>query len=232
MSGPLAVYADSLLREVAGTGAPTWARFPDGTIAPVHLGRWTSPADAVDERALRDLRGPVLDVGCGPGRHLHALSRRGIFGLGVDLSPVAVGLARGAGSPAIVASIFDELPGTGHWRSALLLDGNIGIGGRPARLLARVRELLAPDGRAVVELASPEVATVETVVRLETSELASDWFPWAEVSAADVRRTAADAGFAVVDRFTECGRWFAVLAAPATDRPAAGGLPATAGDIV
>ena len=38
---------------------------------------------------------PVLDLGCGPGRHLAALRRRGKRGLGVDLSPVAVEFARG-----------------------------------------------------------------------------------------------------------------------------------------
>jgi hypothetical protein len=34
----------------------------------------------------------------------------------------------------------------------LLLDGNIGIGGDPHRLLRRVRELLTPTGRLLVEL--------------------------------------------------------------------------------
>ncbi len=28
----------------------------------------------------------ILDVGCGPGRHLHALARRGIDGVGIDIS--------------------------------------------------------------------------------------------------------------------------------------------------
>jgi SAM-dependent methyltransferase len=36
----------------------------------------------------------VLDVGCGPGRHAHALARRGIAAHGVDLSERFVALAR------------------------------------------------------------------------------------------------------------------------------------------
>lgn len=36
----------------------------------------------------------VLDVGCGPGRHAHALGRRGIEVHGVDISERFVGLAR------------------------------------------------------------------------------------------------------------------------------------------
>jgi hypothetical protein len=64
-----------------------------------------------------------------------------VFALGVDLLPVAVELARGRGARAIVGSIFDELPGSGTWQSALLLDGDVGIGGAPARLLAGIRTL-------------------------------------------------------------------------------------------
>ena len=41
----------------------------------------------------------VLDVGCGPGRHAHALARRGIEVVGVDISERFVDLAR-AGAPS------------------------------------------------------------------------------------------------------------------------------------
>ena len=44
------------------------------------------------------------------------------------------------GGPALRRSVFDPLPGEGRWGTALLLDGNIGIGGDP-------RALLAPDWR-------------------------------------------------------------------------------------
>jgi SAM-dependent methyltransferase len=213
MSSPLAVYAEALRRETAGDRPRAAARHRDGSTRPLALARWCAAADAIDERALAPLRGPVLDVGCGPGRHLHALARRGVFGLGVDLSPVAVGLARGAGALAIVGSVFDELPGTGRWQSALLLDGNIGIGGRPARLLARINRLLARGGRTLVELDAPHTVTTETLIRLETAGIASDWFPWAEVSAGDIGAIAAQAGFSTEDRWSEDGRWFALLRA-------------------
>jgi SAM-dependent methyltransferase len=206
MTPALALYAEGLR-----LGKDLVARFADGSTRPLGVTRWIASADAVDERALRDVCGPVLDIGCGPGRHLHALARRGVFGLGVDLSAAAVGLARDAGARAIVASVFDELPGAGTWQSALLLDGNVGIGGDPVRLLNRVRTLLAPHGRLLVELAGPPALTRATRVRLETSRHTSDWFDWAEVSALDVSAVAGQAGLQVGRCWNEADRWFAVL---------------------
>ena len=210
MASPLAVYADMLERP----HERSLARAVDGSAWRPRVDRWTGRADAVDERALAGLAGPVLDVGCGPGRHLCALGRRGVAALGIDVSPAAVDLARLAGARAIVRSIFEELPLAGRWESALLLDGNIGIGGSPDRLLRRVTELLASGGRIVVELGPPTRATVRTRVRLETVRAASEWFDWAAVSAADVDYVLADAGLVAVERWHESDRWFVIAARP------------------
>jgi SAM-dependent methyltransferase len=213
MIHPLRLYGDGLRRSAARgwSGSDTRLRLRDGTARPLPLDRYLGPADATDERLLRDLRGPVLDVGCGPGRHLHALAARGVFALGVDLSPAAVELATGRGARAVVASIFDELPGSGQWRSALLLDGNIGIGGAPARLLARIGVLLREDGELLVELGSPHEPTGSMLVRIETDHRVSSWFPWARVSVRDLDRVARCGGFSVRERASLNGRWFARL---------------------
>lgn len=211
MSSPLTVYAEALRDHVGGTDAKTVIRFRDGTTRLASVDQWVDEADDVDECVLSALPGPVLDVGCGPGRHLHALARRGVFGLGVDICDVAVDLARGAGANAMVGSIFGDVPGAGQWRSALLLDGNIGIGGRPARLLRRVTELLAPRAMLLVELAAPQSPTLATLARLERASATSDWFPWAEVSAASIDTLADDAGVVASRCWPEGGRWFAVL---------------------
>jgi hypothetical protein len=91
------------------------------------------------------------------------------------------------------------------------LDGNIGIGGRPAKLLRRVAELLAPRATLLVELAGPKSPTFETLARLERASAASDWFPWAEVSVASIHTLADDAGVSASRCWPQGGRWFAVL---------------------
>ena len=109
----------------------------------------------------------MLDVGCGPGRLLAALAAEGRAATGIDISPVAVRLARRRGGQAICASVFSPLLEAGAWRSVLLLDGNVGIGGDPERLLARVAELLTPGGEAIVEVEPPGGGATVLGVRLE-----------------------------------------------------------------
>lgn len=209
MTSPLALYEDGLRDPDSMCGAR--ARLRDGTVLSLPLERYLGPADAADVQLLRDVRGPVLDVGCGPGRHLRALAARGIFAVGVDISPVAVAIAVGGGATAIVADIFSELPGTDRWRTALLLDGNIGIGGAPVRLLRRLASLLAGDGEVLVEVDAPGVPSGPTWARLERGQRRSGWFPWARVSASEIVPVAAAAGFAVTELRPVAARWFARL---------------------
>jgi SAM-dependent methyltransferase len=211
MASPLRIYADGLAAGASRGDEGVRVRFGDGSVMALALSRWLAPADETDEVLLSGISGPVLDVGCGPGRHLHALAARGVFALGVDLSPAAVALARDRGARAIVASIFEEVPGAGTWRTALLLDGNIGIGGAPQRLLARVGALLMPRGEVIVELDRPGASTATLAARLEIATEASDWFRWARVSIDDVEPIARDAGYEVIDRARLDGRWFARL---------------------
>ncbi len=213
MIHPLLMYGDGLRRVHDRTlpRSDAHLRLRDGTRLPMPLERYLGAPDAIDSQVLAVARGPVLDVGCGPGRHLHALAGLGVFALGVDLSPVAVELATGRGVRAIVGSIFDELPGSGAWRSALLLDGNVGIGGAPARLLARIGALLREDGEVLVELEPPHTPTGSTLAQIETADGVSSWFSWARVSVRDVDPVAGSGGFVAVRSWSAGARWFAVL---------------------
>lgn len=203
-------------RALAGDGAPAsphgaHVRFDDGSLHQFPVARYLGPADRHDRSLLADLAGPVLDVGCGPGRHLRALTAQGVYALGVDLSPMAVALARIGGARAIVGDVFGEVPGAGSWRTALLLDGNIGIGGQPQRLLGRLRGLLDPEGIVLVELGRPGSGSGSARARLEAGAECSRWFPWARVPAEEIGSVAGASGL-VVEREWSCGeRWFARL---------------------
>ena len=186
-------------------------RTVDGRTLEWDVDRWMAPADHVDESLLDRAIGPVLDVGCGPGRHVSSLLSRGVEALGIDTSPTAVRLARRRGAPVAHQSIFDAVPDTGQWRCGLLLDGSIGIGGNPESLLRRVSGVLSKRGRLLVETVHPQQASEDLHVRVETAVSSGPWFRWSVVSHLDVAALAATSGFLVNDTWEDEGRYFAQL---------------------
>jgi hypothetical protein len=128
--------------------------------------------------------------------------------LGVEPAPSAAALARWRGAPVLERSVFDLQLGEGRWGSALLFDGTIGIGGDPDRLLRRIRTLLRPGGRAVLEASAPGLSAT-VMARLEAGGQRGSWFPWSRVGADAVERLAAAAGFRVCLVHEARGRWFA-----------------------
>jgi hypothetical protein len=110
--------------------------------------------------------------------------------------------------------VFGAVPGAGRYRTALLLDGNVGIGGSPSLLLHRTRELLAPGGSALVELDPPGAPTVRTRIRLEAHGVVSEWFAWARVGVDGIGALADAAGLEHADTLAVGGRWIAVLVRP------------------
>lgn len=175
------------------------------------LRRWCGTADATDRDLLARAPGTVLDLGCGPGRLVVELARQGRRAAGVDTSRVAVRIARAAGATALCRSIFDPLPGEGSWDTVLLADGNIGIGGDPAALLARCRDLIAVSGRMLVELDPPGTGLRSNRVRLEHGGQQGSWFDWAHVGVDAVDAPAAAAGLRVEETWEHGGRAFAAL---------------------
>jgi SAM-dependent methyltransferase len=174
------------------------------------VARWFAEPSAAELEVLARATAPVLDVGCGPARHTLALLARGVSALGVDVSAGAVRLAVGRGAPAVRRSVFDELPEEGSWGTALLLDGNVGIGGDPARLLARLGRVLRRDGLVLVEVEAPGSPTESFRARIEGAGRGA-WFPWATVSADALGDVSASAGFGLADLWSAEGRWFGAL---------------------
>jgi SAM-dependent methyltransferase len=175
------------------------------------LRRWCSTADATDQDLLGRAPGAVLDAGCGPGRLVIELARQGRESAGLDTSRVAVRLARSGGATALCRSIFEPAPGEGRWDTVLLADGNVGIGGDPAALLARCRELINATGRVLVELDPPGTGLLSDRVRLERGTQRGSWFDWAHVGVDAIDEPAAEAGLCVDETWERAGRSFASL---------------------
>lgn len=171
---------------------------------------WAHAADDDDRSLARLCVGPTLDVGCGPGRFTAHLAERGHVVLGIDVAPEAIARTRDRGAPALHRDVFDPVPGEGRWRTALLADGNVGIGGDPVLLLRRLRELLDPRGRVVVELAPPGTTVRHGWARLRFDDITRP-FRWSVVGVDGIDQVAAHAGLRPAALHEFGGRWCAVL---------------------
>ena len=97
----------------------------------------------------------VLDVGCGPGRHAHALARRGIAVHGIDISQPFVDLATEAGVPNATFERMDarSLPFDAEFDAAIsLCQGAFGLlgGDQDGDVLAGMARSVRPGGTVCV----------------------------------------------------------------------------------
>jgi SAM-dependent methyltransferase len=110
---------------------------------------------AHNRRAMRFVRGRVLDVGCGAGRVCLHLQERGLDVVGIDISPGAIEVCRRRGVlDARVCRIEDVSVTLGMFDTIVMLGNNFGLFGSRAkarRILRRFHTLTTDRGRIVAE---------------------------------------------------------------------------------
>lgn len=115
--------------------------------------------DPYEQKAMDAVRGKVLDVGCGAGRHALDLQSKGHAVVAIDVSPVAIELCRSRGvTDARVMPLSRIGPGLGVFDGVLMMCGNWGLfesAGRAARLLRRLDRMTTPEARIVADSVDP-----------------------------------------------------------------------------
>jgi rSAM/selenodomain-associated transferase 1 len=187
------------------TAGPSTEEFVDGR----H--RWLRPADPVDAMVVSRCEPPVIDIGCGPGRMVAALQRSGRAVLGIDISKSAVEIGVREGGQILRRDLVDQLPGEGRWGTALLLDGNVGIGGDVPALLLRCRDLVGPGGLIICETDPDPDRDDRYDLVLTDAQRCSEPMAWVSLGIRSLQGIAATLDLILVEEWQAGGRAFVSL---------------------
>ncbi|MEX0310701.1 MAG: class I SAM-dependent methyltransferase [Tateyamaria sp.] len=229
------IFGDALRdRQVGHTGRMLTIRRDDDHVDQHDPGLYFLPEPFAHETELLALaKGPVLDVGCGAGRTVLWLQRKGLNVTGIDMSPGAVAVARARGCRDVilgdVMASGAPLPRS-HFETIVVFGNNVGIGGTrdgATTLLRHLARVAAPGGQLLVtglDVARTDaphhlayhqrnVATGrpkgEISMRFEYAGAIGPWTPWYHPEPHELEQIAADSGWRVSQLRPAGGPFFA-----------------------
>ncbi len=113
----------------------------------------------VEKRAMELVKGRVLDIGCGAGRHSLYLQKRGFDVLGIDNSPLAIKVCKLRGlKRAKVIPIEDVDFEPNSFDTVIMMGNNFGLFGdfeKARRLLRRFRRMTSEDALIIADTRDP-----------------------------------------------------------------------------
>ncbi len=147
-------------------------------LEPEHWQHW-------ERDLLVNVQGPVLDLGCGAGRHAIHLQERGVDVTGIDVSPGAVEVCRRRGLRDVRLHDLRMPPDDKSWQTVLMLCGNFGLAGgwdETRDLLARLHLVCGTDAILVADAADGPLVRL----RLRFGDVATPWWDLLNLPPPDV----------------------------------------------
>jgi SAM-dependent methyltransferase len=184
-----------------------------------------------ERRAMRFVRGRVLDLGCGAGRVGLHLQGRGHEVVGIDVSPLAVEIARQRGLADVRLGTVDALRRDERFDTILLLGNNLGLLGgerQGRRLLRKLARFAGERGRILAGSYDPYEGVSELALRyhernrargrmggverlrVRYRQYATPWYDVLFASRAEVERLAQGTGW-VASRFLGDGAGYVAV---------------------
>lgn len=128
--------------------------FDDDEMPVAHLFRSYHEMPPLEQRALNEARGKVLDVGAGAGCHALALQECGFDVTAVDISPLSCETMKERGVANVeCVNIFNQRFQE-RFDTLLLLMNGTGIAGKLSRLpqlLSRLKQLMNPGAQILID---------------------------------------------------------------------------------
>lgn len=186
-----------------------------------------------EKDALIEVKSPVLDIGCGAGRHALWLQETGFKVTAIDISSEAIEVAvmRGVKDCKVMSALqlsFDQT----SFETVLLLGNNFGIAGNPEatkKMLQDIYRITTLEGKIIATSRDPAITDNpahlkyhelnrqkghqigQVTIRIEYKGEFGDWFDLLLVSPSEMARINEAAGWKMVRLFEENAGYAAVL---------------------
>lgn len=188
----------------------------------------------VEQRAMEFVKGRVLDVGCGAGRHALYLQKKGFDVLGIDVSPLAVKVCKLRGlEKARIMSIEDIDFKKNSFDTIIMMGNNFGLFGsfkKAQRLLRRFHKITSENGLIIADTRDPYKTDNpehleyhklnrqrnrmggQARIRIRFGKMATKWFDYLMVSKEEMKEILKGTGWSVREFIdTEGPEYLAVL---------------------
>ncbi len=178
---------------------------------------------ARQKKALEKAKGRVLDIGMGVGRVTLHLQKKGLDVVGIDISDLAISIARGRGvKSALKMSACDLDFPDNRFDTAIALGNNFGLCGSPdmvAAMLVRLRRIISDDGIIIAESIDPVNTTLpdhlsyleenrargkppgQVRIRFRYGKAVGAWYDLLLTTPAEMKAISARAGWTIDEMF-------------------------------
>jgi SAM-dependent methyltransferase len=205
-------YGELLLAAYEGRDADEVMEREDGLIYVGNPSDYFAPFrrwPAAERKAMRFVRGRVLDVGAGAGRVALHLQERGHEVVAIDTSPLALEVCRRRGVKHTEERGLADLQGLGAFDTVLILRNNFGLAGSAAKGRATLRRLCSvttEDARLITDSVDPsrdpnpvmhEDAAKSLRFRVRYRDLATPWFRYLMLTPEELETQVAGTGWHV-----------------------------------
>lgn len=173
-----------------------------------------------EKQAMRLVKGRVLDVGCGAGRHGLYLQQKGFAVTGIDNSPGAIKVCKLRGHKnARLMSVTDiHRFKKDSFDTILMMGNNFGLFGsynQARRLLRQMYRITSPEGQIIAETVDPYSTTDplhtgyhrfnrrrgrmggQLRIRLRHNKIIGPWFDYLLVSQAEMKKILQGTGWQI-----------------------------------
>lgn len=174
----------------------------------------------LEKQAMRLVKGRVLDIGCGAGRHSLYLQQRGLTVTGIDNSPGAIKVSKLRGhKKAKLMSITDiHRFKDDSFDTIIMMGNNFGLFGgyqQARRLLKQMHRITSAEGKIIAETIDPYSTTDplhkayqrfnrrrgrmggQIRVRIRHNNIIGPWFDYLLVSKTEMKKIVHSTGWRI-----------------------------------